>query len=118
MADVDRERFAALVERVGSFYIRDRAMLRAQRRITAALAASTRGGSGGALDRREVDAYLAAVRRYFCAFAREAEAHLRSVDRRLDRVSQLQFNLTAERGVAQRRVEATQGVLSAVAELG
>jgi hypothetical protein len=39
------------------------------------------------------------------------------VDRRLAKVSQLQFNLTAERGVAARRVEVTQGVLARLLEL-
>jgi hypothetical protein len=58
------------------------------------------------------------VRRYFTGFQREAQAHLKSVDRELERLYQLQYNLTAERGVAVRRVEATQGVLSAIAELG
>jgi hypothetical protein len=57
------------------------------------------------------------VIRYFSGFAREAQAHLRDVERRLAKVSQLQFNLTAERGVAAKRVEITQGVLSKVAEL-
>jgi hypothetical protein len=62
-------------------------------------------------------AYLAAARRYFVGFEREAREHLREVESRLAKVSQLQFNLTAERGVAARRVAATQGVLSRVAEL-
>jgi hypothetical protein len=56
--------------------------------------------------------------RYFRGFEREARAHLRDLDERLARVSQLQFNLTAERGVAARRAELTQGVLARVEELG
>ena len=58
-----------------------------------------------------------AVRRYFEGFDREARAHLRDVDRRLERSNQVVFNLTAERGVAVKRIEATQSVLSALAGL-
>lgn len=65
----------------------------------------------------EARAYLACARRYFTGFEREARAHLKHVDKELEKLYQLQFNLTAERGVAQRRVEATQGVLSSIEEL-
>ena len=65
----------------------------------------------------EVAAYVSAVERYFGPFEREARAHLRDVDRQLQHAYQVQFNLTAEREVAQRRIEATQGVLRALAEL-
>lgn len=65
----------------------------------------------------EVDRYRSAVERYFSAFAREAEQRLRDVDRRIAHVNQVQFNLQAERGVALRRVEVTQGVLSGAKEL-
>jgi hypothetical protein len=41
---------------------------------------------------------------------------LADVDRRLAKVSQLQFNLTAERGVTARRVEVTQAVLTRARE--
>jgi hypothetical protein len=108
---LDRAALQALVEEVGAFRIRDRAMNRAQ----AAL--------GGALERGEspdaaaVRTYLERVRRYFGAFEREAAGRLADVDRRLARVAQLQFNLTAERGVAARRVERAQGVLARAAEL-
>ncbi len=64
-----------------------------------------------------VAAYVRAVRTYFGAFEREARAHLSDLDRRLAKASQLQFNLTAERGVTVRRVEVTQGVLSRIEEL-
>ncbi|HEV3152832.1 MAG TPA: hypothetical protein VGZ02_03400 [Candidatus Baltobacteraceae bacterium] len=97
--------FHALVERVGQFYITDRAMKAAQKRIESALA-------GGEADERERAAYLDAVKRYFTGFEREARAHLRDVDKRLEQVNQVHFNLTAERGVAVRRIEATQAVLS------
>lgn len=101
MAD---DRFAALVRHVAEFHITDRAMLRAQREAQAALAA------GGA-DERARESYLRAVERYFGAFEREARAHLRDVDRRLEAQNQVIFNLTAERGVAVKRIEATQSIL-------
>ncbi len=99
-----------LVATVASFYVRDRALLRAQKEIERAL---ERGEPG----ERDVARYLAAVKRYFDGFARDAQTHLRDVDRELERLYQRQYNLTAERGVAARRVEATQGVLAAIAEL-
>jgi hypothetical protein len=107
---VDRERVHALVEEIARFYVRDRSMARAQRAMVELLAQ-------GDPSEPDVATYLAAVRRYFAGFEREAREHLREVESRLARVSQLQFNLTAERGVAARRVAATQGVLSRVAEL-
>jgi hypothetical protein len=99
--------FAALVARVAEFHVTDRAMRAAQERIEAAL----RGGGAEPALRR---AYLEAVRRYFAPFEREARAHLRDVDKRLDHANQVVFNLTAERGVAVKRIEATQGVLAVV----
>ncbi|HKU81064.1 MAG TPA: hypothetical protein VJP76_02755 [Candidatus Tumulicola sp.] len=99
------EALVALTEHVGGFHITDRAMRRAQEEMRAALE-SGRGLDGPARER-----YLAAVRRYFDAFAREAKAHLRDVDQRLVNLNQLQFNLTAERGVAVKRIEATAAVL-------
>ncbi len=100
-----------LVARVGAFHITDRAMKNAQHAIEAALAA-------GSVDDRTRTQYLAAVRRYFGSFDREARAHLRDVDRRLEHANQVQFNLTAERGVAVKRIEATAGVLEALASAG
>jgi len=107
----DLGRLRALVATVGEFYVRDRALERAQKAIERALRA-------GEPDRGEVRAYLAEVKRYFSGFHREAVGQLAYVDRELERLYQRQFNLTAERGVAARRVEATQGVLSSLAELG
>lgn len=100
----DSEEFRALVGRVSAFYVTDKRMKAAQKKMETALAA-------GDPDPREFDEYLAAVRRYFTGFEREARAHLRDVDKRLEHVNQVHFNLTAERGVAVRRIEATQGVL-------
>lgn len=96
--------FCSLVERVGRFYITEKAMKSAQRRIEIALRA-------GDIDARERDAYLETVRRYFTGFEREARGHLRDVDKRLEHANQVHFNLTAERGVAVRRIEATHAVL-------
>ena len=107
----DPQRLRELVATVGAFYVRDRALERAQKEIERALAAGEPDAAG-------VRAYLSAVERYFAAFHREAQAQLKYVDRELERLYQRQFNLTAERGVAARRVEATQGVLSSLAELG
>jgi hypothetical protein len=108
-AVVDRERLVALVTKVGAFHITDRAMRAAHERIERALAA-------GQPQPGEVRAYLAAVRRYFGPYEREARDQLRHVDRELQRLYQLQFNLTAERGVVAKRLEAVRGVLDALAE--
>jgi hypothetical protein len=105
----DAERLAALVATVGAFHLTDRAMRSAQAAIEAALAAGT-------ADDRAVRTYVAAVRRYFDPFEREARDQLRHVDRELERLYQLQYNLTAERGVVAKRVQAVRGVLDAVAE--
>jgi hypothetical protein len=94
----------ALVARVGEFYVTDKTLKAAQKKMEAALAAD-------AVDERIHQEYVSAVQRYFAAFEKEARAHLRDVDKRLEHVNQVQFNLTAERGVAVRRIEATQGVL-------
>ncbi len=100
---------AELVARVGAFHVTDRAMKRAQQSMEDALAS-------GSVDDRSRAAYLDAARRYFEGFNGEARAHLRDVDRRLEHVNQVHFNLTAERGVAIKRIEATQEVLDALRE--
>ncbi|HEY1882649.1 MAG TPA: hypothetical protein VGG51_06375 [Candidatus Cybelea sp.] len=97
-----------LVAQVGAFHITDRAMRDAQRSIEAAL------GAGEPAD-DVCAAYCQAVRRYFEGFDREARAHLRDVDRRLERLNQIHFNYSAERGVAVKRIEATQALLHALA---
>ena len=108
MAELDR--FAALVAAVGAFHLTDRAMRGAQDRVERALAA-------GEADDASARAYLEAVRRYFEPYEREAQGQLRHVDRELERLYQLEYNLTAERGVVAKRIEAVRGVLSALAEL-
>jgi hypothetical protein len=99
-----------LAERVAGFHITDRAMLKAQHAIEAALGAGDPSPAARA-------AYLAAVKHYFTGFERDAHAQLSGVDRQLDALYQRQYNLAAERGVAQKRVEAVQGVLASLAEL-
>jgi hypothetical protein len=100
----------SLVERVSAFHLTDRSMLTAQRAIEAALAQ-------GDVTPAQVQSYLAAAARYFVGFEREARGHLRDLDRRLVYANQVVFNLTAERGVAAKRVETTAGVLALLADL-
>jgi hypothetical protein len=100
-----------LAGRVAAFHITDRAMLRAQRTLEAALQA-------GAVSPAVRSAYLAAVRAYFAGFERDARAQLTGVDRELDALYQRQYNLAAERGVAVKRIEVVQGVLERLTELG
>ena len=108
MNDV-RADLRGLVERVATFHLTDRGMVRAQRSFEAALAA-------GAPSDAAVRAYLAAVRTYFTGFDRDAQAQLKSVDRELEGLYQRQYNLAAERGVAVRRIEIVREVLDALAE--
>ena len=106
----DTVRLRALIATVGGFYVRNRALERAQKEMERVLEAGEPGAS-------DIRAYLTAVEHYFTGFHREAQAQLKFVDRELERLYQRQFNLTAERGVAARRIEATQGVLSLLAEI-
>ena len=101
------DKFAALVARVGEFHITERAMKQTQ---TEAEERIHQGTLDDAIRRR----YLQAVRKYFAGFEKEARTHLRDVDRRLEHINQVQFNLNAERGVAVKRIEATQSVLAEV----
>ncbi len=106
----DRERLAALAATVGTFHVTDRAMRYAQESVERALAS-------GDVDGVQARAYLDAVARYFGPYEGEALGQLRHVDRELERLYQLQFNLTAERGVVAKRIDAVRGVLAALAEL-
>jgi hypothetical protein len=106
----DPKTLRTLVDEVGRFYVRDRKLLQAQRKMTEALAT-------GEPEDAHVRAYLSEVRRYFSGFQREAVDHLKSVEARLRRVSQEQYNLTAERGVAAKRVESTKHILDALSEV-
>lgn len=106
----DRAALAALAAAVGAFHLTDRAMRAAQDRIEQALAGNTADDSATA-------AYVAAVRRYFEPYEREANGQLRHVDRELERLYLQQFNLAAERSVVAKRIDAVRGVLAQVAEL-
>jgi imidazolonepropionase-like amidohydrolase len=110
MPDSD-ERFRELVARIGAFHITDRAMKAAQRAAETAV-------RNGRIEESVQRAYVKAARHYFSGFEREARGHLRDVDRRLEHVNQVRFNLSAERGVAVKRIEATQSVLRELAEIG
>jgi hypothetical protein len=107
---LDRQTLARLVAEIDGFYVRDKAMLRAQKRMTEALS------SAGEIDPALARSYLKTLRAYFVGFDREARIRLADVERRLARASQLQFNLTAERGVAAERASLTQGVLARIEE--
>jgi hypothetical protein len=100
----------ALAERVAGFHITDRKMRAAQRTFEAALISGDPAPAARA-------AYLAAVTAYFAGFERDAHAQLTGVDRQLDALYQRQYNLAAERGVAQKRIEAVQGVQALLAEV-
>jgi hypothetical protein len=102
--------FADLVVHVGAFHITDRAMKTAQTEVEAVVRT-------GAVDEPAQRRYLGAVRRYFSGFEREARGHLRDVDKRLEHLNQVLFNLQAERAVAVKRIEATQAVLGEVSAL-
>ncbi len=108
---LDLDRVRALVTTVADFPVRDRRLRQAQERIEAAFSVQSVGDE-------DVRVYLRAVTAYFANFNAEARAQLRHVDRELERLYQRQYNLNAERGVAARRVEVTQGVLAVIAELG
>ena len=100
-----------LVGRVGAFHITERSMKQAQRAMEAAIVRDD-------VDEATRATYLDAVQRYFEGFDREARAQLRDVDKRLERTNQIHFNLTAERGVAVKRIEATSGILHSLEALG
>ena len=107
----DPDDLAALVRTVAGFHLTDRTLVRAQRALERELAA-------GPPVPATVAAYLGAARTYFAGFERDARAHLTSVDRELEQLYARQYNLAAERGVAAKRIEAVQGVLARLAEIG
>lgn len=107
----DLDRLAALVRTIGGFHVTDRSLLRAQRTIERELA-------GGPPAAASIAAYLSAARAYFTGFERDAHAQLTSVDRELEQLYARQYNLAAERGVAAKRIEAVQGVVARLAEIG
>ncbi len=108
---VDAAALRALVSLVGEFYITQRRMKNAQQRIAALLERED-------VSEEEARRYVAAVNEYFQSFEREIRAHLRSLDGRLANAYQVQFNLTTEREVAVKRMEATRAVIAAAVNIG
>ena len=96
-------RFLALLALVDDFHITDRALVRARERLRA-----------GAADAAAVEALRRAVAKYFGDMAAESEHDLGAIDRRLDDLYQRQYNLQAERGVAERRLIGAKRVLEAL----
>ncbi len=87
---------------VDGFHITDKRLLRARAAVERARDAKTER------------AFRTAAQQYFESLAREAEEHVADVDRRLDDVYQRQFNLNAERAVAERRLQGARNVLRAL----
>lgn len=88
------------------FHISDRALLRARDRVLR--------GEGAQAE----TALREALRRYFGTLEREAVEHLKHIDRKLDDLYQRQYNLQAERGVAERRLAGARRVLRALDRTG
>ena len=101
----------ALVTLVDEFYITQRRMKSAQQRMHELL-------KHGNASEEEAQRYVRAVDDYFKSFEREIHAHLNSLDGRLAKAYQVQFNLTAEREVAVKRMEATLAVIAAAERVG
>jgi hypothetical protein len=91
-----------LLALVDGFRITDKRLLRAR--------AALEGAHDDVVER----AFRKEAQRYFQMLAREAQEHVAEVDRRLDDTYQRQFNLNAERAVAQRRLEGARDVLRAL----
>jgi Lon protease-like protein len=99
-----QSRVGALTSLIDAFHITDRSLLRARERLR--IEATP-----------ESDAeFRRHALRYFRMLEREAKTHLADLDRKLDELYQRQYNLQAERGVAQRRLEGARSVLSALGD--
>jgi hypothetical protein len=93
---------AVLIALLDEYHITDRSLLRARERARSAD------------DAAAVDSLHHEVRRYFAGMEREAGAQLASIDRKLEDLYQRQYNLQAERGVAERRLVGARRVLGAL----
>jgi|ERR1700694_3226019 len=89
---------------VDGFHITDKRLLRARKAV------------GEHADAAAIAAFRTEAIRYFTSLAREAQQHMNAVDRRLDDLYQLQYNLQAERAVAERRCEGAHELLQALAQ--
>ena len=87
---------------VDGFHITDKRLLRARKALD------------GSADPAAVAAFRKEALRYFRSLEREAQAQLASADRRLDDLYQRQYNLQAERAVAQRRRDSARELLAAM----
>jgi len=96
-------RLEELLALVDEFHITDRALVRARERVRA-----------GAVDASAIEALRRAVAKYFRDMAAESEHDLGAIDRKLDDLYQRQYNLQAERGVAERRLSGARRVLAAL----
>jgi len=92
-----------LLALIDEFHITDRGLVRARDLV--------RRGDGKAA----VEALRRAAAKYFGDMASEAEEHLHDIDRKLDDLYQRQYNLQAERSVAERRLGGARRVLEALA---
>lgn len=93
-----------LLALVDAFHITDKRLLRARANVRRAPTEDSE---------RE---FRKQALRYFGGLQHEAEAHLADVDRRLDDVYQRQYNLHAERAVAQRRLESARTIAQGLRE--
>jgi predicted Zn-dependent peptidase len=97
-------KLSELLALVDEYHITDKRLLRARAQLA-------RGGGPEA----ELE-FTRQAKRYFDAVARETQSHLADLDRRLNDLYQRQYNLHAERAVAQRRLEGAQRIAAALAE--
>jgi hypothetical protein len=91
-----------LLALIDGFHITDRGLVRARDGV--------RGDGGPA----SVEALLRAAAKYFGDMAAESEQHLAEIDHKLDDLYQRQYNLNAERSVAERRRDGARRVLDAL----
>lgn len=88
-----------LLALIDEFHITDRGLVRAREAVR-------RGGGAPA-----VEALRRATAKYFGDMEAESERHLADIDRKLDDLYQRQYNLHAERSVAERRRDGARRVL-------
>ncbi|MBC5806272.1 MAG: hypothetical protein DLM53_12580 [Candidatus Eremiobacter antarcticus] len=91
-----------VVKLVDGFHITDRRLLRARKALQ------------GSASQNAAQEFCRQALRYFRSLEREADDHIRTVDRRLDDIYQRQYNLQAERAVAQRRRDNAREVVAAL----
>lgn len=94
----------ALLAMLDEFHITDRALVRARERVKRSA------------DPASVEALVRAAAKYFGDMAAESEEQLAGIDRKLDDLYQRQYNLQAERSVAERRRSMAKRVLELLAQ--